>query len=426
MTFRTMIPALALLALPLAAHASPTDSPQQQPAVTQSGWTAWLGCWRPAGADTPANALVCVVPGDNAQTVRMISLEDGSVVSESLMRADGAARPVADGGCTGTESAAWSQDGRRVFVRTDLDCDGMRRSSTGVLAMVGENEWVDVQAVEIAGQHAARSVSYRAVRGAEVPSEMAALLPTGRQLVHESARLNASAPLDVAAVVEASRQVSAPVVEALVAARQSGFGLNARRLLELEAAGVPASVIDMMVAVSNPQHFAVREQPREERQATTALRAGSSLYSDCRDPYTFRRLSRLECERMMRYGYGYGYGAYGSNRFGYSPWGYDPYGWRHGNSPIVVIVQPDREERRGGQLLRGQGYTQGSSSATSTRAAQPRDQGASRPAASGASAGRPAATTGSTSGSSDTGTSTGRRAVPRTGGGGEPDSDATP
>jgi hypothetical protein len=439
---RTMAPLVALLALPLATqatpassafpgpnplattHAAPTSLASRAPSVqaapaaaASSGWQAWLGCWRPVGEAAPADALVCVVPGQDAQSVRMISLEDGAIIEESVMRADGTARPVTDGGCTGTESAAWSQDGRRVFVRTELDCDGMRRTSTGVIAMIAENEWVDVQAVEIAGQHAARSVRYRAVRSEQVPPEMAALLPTGQHLLHESARLHASAPLDIAAVIEASRQTSAPVVEGLVAARQNAFGLNARRLLELEAAGVPTSVIDMMVAVSNPQRFAVREQPREERQAT-ALRPTSSLYTDCRDPYTFRRMTRLECERMMQYGYGsYGYNSYGSSRFGYSPWGYDPYGWRYGNSPIVVIVQPDREERRGGQMVRGQGYTQGSG-ATTTRGAQPRDQATSRPADTGSSAARPAATSGSGS-TNDTGTNTGRRAVPRTGGGGD-------
>jgi hypothetical protein len=416
MQIRTLTPAAALLALavlPLAAHGS-TAAAAEPAATVQAevgGWTAWHGCWRPIGPDAPLNALVCVVPGETPGAVRMISLEDGAVVEETVMHADGTARPVADGGCTGTETATWSRDGRRVFLRTELDCDGVRRLSTGVIALVAENEWVDVQALEVGGQHAARSMRYRAVRADQTPDAVAGRVATGRGLAQESARLHAAAPLDAADVVEASALVAAPVVEALIALRQHGFGLNARTLVELERQGVPASVLDMMVAVSNPQHFAVQEQPRTAQPAqATALRPGVGFYDECRDPYTFRRLSRLECERLMMYGYGYGSGVRRGG-FGYSPWGYDPYGWRYGQNPIVVIVQPEREERQGGQMVRGQGYSPGTGASSTGRAAQPRTEGATATGNAGASA-----TSGNTG---STGTSTGRTAVPRTGGGGD-------
>ncbi|HSJ23553.1 MAG TPA: hypothetical protein VK929_02640 [Longimicrobiales bacterium] len=410
MKARSMTPAaalLALLALPTAGTAEGTApgsaAVAEATAASQenSGWTPWLGCWRPLGDDAPLNALVCVAPGENPATVRMLSVEDGAVVDESVFTADGTARAVEDGGCTGTETATWSRDGRRVYVRTELDCDGVRRKSSGVLSLIAENEWVDVQAVEIAGQHLTRSVRYRAVRPEQVPDAVAGMLPADRSLATEAARLNAAAPMGTDDVVEATTMVAAPVVEALIALRQHGFGLDARALLALERQGVPASVLDVMIAVSHPQRFAVQEGPRSQGQAAPAgLRTG--MYDDCRDPYTFRRLSRLECERRAMYGYGSSYG-----RFGYSPWGYDAYGWRYGQGPIVVIVEPEREERRGGQMIRGQGYTPGSSATSSGRGAQTRQP------ASGSSAGAS-----STSGSTGNSTSTGRTAVPRNNGGG--------
>lgn len=426
MTSRIAFPAAAALLLaaaaPASAQSAATSSGQAlQSAQAAGGWSAWVGCWQPVGPEAPQDAMVCVVPEGSA-AVRMLSLEGGEIVEQSVMHADGRARAVQDGGCTGTETATWSRDGRRVFLRTELDCDGVRRSSTGVHALVSENEWLDVQAMEIAGQHAARSVRYRAVRADQVPAAAAALLPSGRGLVLEAARLHAVAPLTVDDVVEANARVSAPVLEALIAARQAGFGLDARTLVELERRGVPASVTDMMIAVSYPQHFAVQESAYDDEQVSSlAMRPGARFPSDCRDPYTFRRLTRLECERMMRYGYGYGFGY---SRFGYSPWGYDPYGWRFGSRPIVVIVQPDRDERRGGQMVPGQGYTPGTAGSSTGRAAQPRSQpqGASRPTTG--AAGSPASATSGSSGS--TGTSTGRRAVPRnnnSGGGGGGDQD---
>jgi hypothetical protein len=414
---KVLIPlaALALVAAPASA-ATPAGTDAVR---AETGWSAWLGCWRPMGDDAPLNAMVCVVPGEAAGSVRMISLEDGSVAGEAVLHADGTPRRVEDGGCTGSERAVWSQDGRRVFLRTELDCDGVRRVSTGVLAMIAENEWVDIQAMEVAGQHATRSVRYRAVRADQVPEAVASLLPAERSLVREAARLHASAPLEAADVVEATSHTAAPVLEALIAMRQRGFGLNARTLVELERQGVPASVLDMMIAVSYPQRFAVQESSREPRmEDATWARPGAAAFADCRDPYTYRRLTRLECERLALYGYGSGLGyGYGSNRFGYSPWGYDPYGWRYGSQPIVVIVQPEREERQG-QMVRGQGYTAPAGSSSSGRSAQPRTEPA-RPAAGSSGAAAPASAT-SGSGSSTSGESTGRRAVPRptTGGGG--------
>jgi hypothetical protein len=380
-----------------------------------AGWAGWMGCWRPLGGEAAADAMVCVVPAERPGSVLMLAVEGGAVVEESLVQPDGVAWTVSDGVCTGTESAAWSGDGRRVYVRTEMECDGVRRVSTGVLAMVAENEWVDIQAVEVAGQYAARSVRYRPARPDMIPEAVAARLPGERRLMVEAARLQASAPLGVDAVVEASARLPAPVVEALIAARQAGFGMDARKIAELERRGVPPSVLDMMIAVSYPQRFAVQENRRERAEGTTSLplRGGEFLpfgfassfgfHDSCRDPWTFRRLSRLECERLMMRGY------MGSSGFGYSPWSYDGRGWNYGR-PIVVIVDPSREERQGGQMIRGQGYTPGSSPSTG-RTARPRAEPATSTGSAGASA--TSGATGSSTSTTTTGTPTGRQAVPR-------------
>jgi hypothetical protein len=410
---------------PVLAAGAAAQQPAASPAAPQSvahsdgsgGWAAWIGCWRPTDEDAPLNALVCVVPGETAGSVRMLSLEDGAVVDESVVHADGRPRGIEEGGCTGTETASWSRDGRRVFMRGDLNCDGVQRVSTGVIAMIAENEWIDAQAVAIGEQHATRAIRYRAVPISQVPAVVAALLPADRQLVQQSARIHAAGPLDIEAVVEASGAVAAPALEALLAARQHGFSLNAARLAELERRGVPVAVIDMMVALSHPEVFAVQQRQREPAAGQDAWgRAGIGMrYSECADP-RFARM-RVDCDPFYAYGssrYGYGYGS----RFGYSPWGYDRYGWHYGPTPVVVIVRPDDSgTSTGGEVVRGRGYTSGGAAGTG-RSAQPREP---RPAASGASQGgsatQPAATTGSSSSGTSSGTSTGRTAVPRGGGG---------
>lgn len=387
------------------------------PGVTDGSWLAWHGCWRNVAEDAPVGEVLCVLPGADAAEVRLSTVVDGLVTETTTVRADGVAREVSEGGCRGTETANWSADGRRVFVRAVLDCEGLRRETSGVMAMVAEHEWVSVQAASVGGRDAARSVRYRAITGTNMPAEIRAALDDTRGLARESARLHVSAPLDLDAVIEASTRMPAPAVEALLAARNAGFVVDARRIVQLEEAGVPTSVIDMVVALSFPARFAVRESEVSPRAEQPAYRGGTvgwaePCYDPYWDPYPYFGYGRV-CSRYSRFGYSR-----------YSAW--DPYGWRFGygtGSPVVVIIEPregDSPRRGPGQYVKGVGYVPGGSTGSSG-SAQPR---------SGTSAGSATTTTTTTTSSSGSGSttnppasgsgssSTTRRAVPRTGGGG--------
>lgn len=342
MTTRALIPiAAALVAIPVHASAAPAGEVDE--------WNAWYGCWRAVDTSTAAS-LICVLPGEDAASVRIATIADGVIAEETVVRADGVARPIEDGGCSGSESASFSADGRRIYTRSELACSGLGRMTTGVLAMISESEWVDAQALTVNGQHAVRSIRYRAAAPSDVPAWVAMELPQNQRLAQEAARMDAAAPLDVDAVIEASRHVAPPAVEALLAERQQGFGLNADKLARLDAADVPSSTIDLMVALSYPTKFAV--EPQRQPVAGDVgpwyddRNAARMYMDDCYDPY--RMGSRSSC-----YGYNSRRGTYG-----YSPYGYDPYGWNYGARPIVIVTSGDDErEPRGGQVVKGRGYT---------------------------------------------------------------------
>ena len=94
------------------------------------------------------------------------TIADGRIISEQQIVADGSRRAVNDGGCSGFESASWSQDGRRVFLKSDLNCGGdVQRTSSGVLALVSAAAYVDVQSVV---RDTVRQVIMIAVRGLRV------------------------------------------------------------------------------------------------------------------------------------------------------------------------------------------------------------------------------------------------------------------
>jgi hypothetical protein len=380
------------------------------PAEPQEGsWLAWHGCWRTIGEDTPEQ-VICMLPGASATEVRLRIIDQGSVIEQAVVRTDGAPHRVQEGGCSGTETGRWSSDGLRVFIRAELDCEGVSRVSTAVLAMVAENEWVDVQTVTVAGNHSTRTRRYRAITGASVPADILAALDDGRQLVRESARVNVSAPLQIDDVIEVTSHLPAPGVEALLAARQHGFGLDARRLVQLEQAGVPTSVIDVMVALSYPSRFAVRDPDVQAPRQPTYGPGTVGWVDDCYDPFW----DYYGWRSGMRYGscydrYGYGW------RSRYGSWNDSYYGWR-GGGPVVVIVRPEPDPgapTTSGRAVKGRGYTRGSGD-TDRGPAAPRSTAGSSDR--GGSTGSTSAGSSTSSGSGSTSSSSGRKAVRRGGG----------
>jgi hypothetical protein len=424
-----MLPLAVLLAasspaLPATAVAATVS----QPSARDGSLLAWHGCWRVSAEDAPEGRILCVLPGADAAETRFVTVADGVIEGTTTLRVDGVARPVEEGGCTGTETARWSRDGRRVYLRAELMCQGVRRVSTGVLAMLAETEWVDVQTYAVGEQHAVRILRYRAVADADIPAEFAQAFDRATSLARETARLYAAAPLQVDDVIEAGSYISTPALQALLAAHGHGFRIDARTLASLHDAGVDQSIIDVMIALSYPTRFAVRS-PEGDRIDSTYRQRGYALEDECYDPFMRRYFYGDACYYgrgfgYSRYGLGYGYYGYG---YGYSPWGYDRYGWRSGTGPVVVIVRPDGETPpvRGGAVVKGGGYTSGGSSGSTGRGtAQPRSAGnpnhpapsVSSPASSGSATG--SATGSSTPASTSSGSSTGRTAVPRNSGGG--------
>ena len=60
----------------------------------------------------------------------------GRRAPRELVRADGEPRASTREGCTGTEGARFSEDGRRIYLEADHDCEGVaRQRTTGVLTM---------------------------------------------------------------------------------------------------------------------------------------------------------------------------------------------------------------------------------------------------------------------------------------------------
>jgi len=394
---------------------------------TDPRWQAWLGCWQPATnatrrASTPAQALlVCVVPAAGSAGVDVVTVADTQVVSRERIEATGERRAVTREGCSGWESAEWSAQGERVFLHSELACQGnARRRSSGLMALSPEGDWLDVRAVSAGKRSATRVLRYAAAPlPATLPADVAAALHT--RTVLGPAPLPATEDLTMADVAEASRRLEAGVVSAWLVETDQDFGMNAARLVEAKRAGVSDDVIDVMVALSYPGVFTVNPASGEaEVRPPTETSGVAGAYAYQTPGWGGYYYSPYGWDAWWPYGYGpyspfYSpfYSPYGG--YGYAPWygGYGGWygGWYYGGGGGVIIAGGGAPASHG-QIVKGLGYTAGGNGG-SGRQAKP--QGA--PSTSQTSDRRAQPSSGSSQPSSRSSGSGGRTARPRSPGG---------
>jgi hypothetical protein len=241
----------------------------------------------------------------------------------------------------------------------------LKRTTSGLLGFSPSGEWLDVQQISADSGSAVRVARYRDVGvPSTVPSDIGSAL-SGRSMSTQAARIAAGAPIGTTAVIEASRVSTPAVVEAFVLERGERFALDKYDLVALADAGVPGRVTDAMVAVSNPQAFAVaHSDPRAARDsALDADVVGRRIPVYMEPSYGY-----------YPYGYGYGYG-YGYNNYGYNNYyGYGYPGYYYG-SPIIVVNSP--AETQHGRLVKGRGYTPANGTPSGTPATPSTSRGAS-------------------------------------------------
>ena len=389
-------------------------------------WLPWLGCWqlweerleRPdsrddqqdPSAETPIDTRmgrtsVCVVPTGAA--IKLTATDGEEVLVERQLIADGTHRDVIDTSCRGWERSEWSRDGHRLFTSSELQCaDEPPRRVTGVSLMTSTSSWLDIQYVEM-GQYQQLEVRRYSPT---LPSETDTMdLAVEFSDIQRARRESTESP-NLADVMEASHKTAARVVEALLVETEPDLNLDSQALIALDDAGIDHAVIDLLVALSYPEHFVVERRDRSGAWSS-GPRAGFGGFGGFYDPIWYSDL------------YPYYVTPLGTRYWGR---GYDPYFYGGAiGSPFVIFpggsggVNPPAA-----RAVRGRGYTRVVPRATSGGAAVRRSGASGASGTSGASgstgrrtgssSGGSTATSGGYSGGSSGGSSgTGRTAVPR-------------
>ena len=321
------------------------------PAAAQtadSRWEPFLGCWdltadnvrenAPAAgrladvplATRPRNASgprVCVTRTPDGGARFQTTLSGQSAIDQTLF-ADGTTRPLNDAECRGTQRAEFSNDGMRVFSRAELTCEGDPgpRRVAGISLLALNGTWVDIQAVDIGGRETVRVRRYYRAEGEpRIPS----------------ATLAAS-NLSLDDIKEASGKTVPRALEAALVETNAGFFLSGKQLVDLDNAGVPDSVTDLIVALSYPERFVVERTGRGGG-------GGGGTFID--DPFGLG----------WAFGYPVLYDDFYYSPYYYSPFGYSRYGYRGysgGFGDLVVVdVNPGPQPSGNARAVDGQGYT---------------------------------------------------------------------
>jgi len=410
----------ALTAAPAAAQTGSTPT-------FDSRWTPFLGCWQMAREQVDDQAvplapgvMVCVRPaGRNGVTVT--TTVEGKDVLEETIVADGTAQPATRSGCQGAQTNEWSRDGERLFTRVELECpDRPKRVVSGITQMA-RGYWVDAQATVIDGTSDVRLRRYQR---------------TSDQFA--GGTTPAGAPMSLEDIVEASKKVASPALEAALVEAGGRFTLDSSSLTQLADAGVSPNVIDLMVAQAYPGRFQV-ERPSNYSPApitadtmssagTTTVITGSAGYPfPVYDPYYYNNYyyspfaysyywgpGYYPYRPYLGFGYGYGYGGYYNDYYGYPGYSYRPShpgsGGSGGSGGSAAPGSPD-SPGGDGVVVNGRGYTRvrPNSGGDSNASPSPRSAPSSRGSrvSGGGSSDSGGSSSGSSSGSSNSGSSSG-------------------
>lgn len=393
----------------------------------------WMGCWTPsaqsvgaAGGQTPKPpSMACVVPSTTiAGSVDLMVFDSANVSTRSAVPLPGTRIAKSIDGCAGTETSTWMPDDRRLLLQAELACGrGARRLETGLMTMSSAGEWMQVQHLDVGGNSATSVMTLRYV--VDSLGEWARLGASAAPST-PSLRLAVGAPLLNSDVLAVAKRAPAALTEAWLTETRQPFSMNGKELLLLADGGMPSRVIDLMIAIANPETFSVRTPSGEGRRAAnTDVSTGG--FNNMR--------SFGVCGGMVDFCYGPGgMGAWGLGwQYGMSPFDayslrygvgglFNPYGFGNGfypgNRPIIIVNRGDADlpaaGATGGRAIRGGGYTR----ASSGRETSPPPIGGFGSSGSGASSGSGSSGSGSSSSSSSGGSSEGgRTAKPRGSGG---------
>jgi|TARA_B110000116_G_scaffold210041_1_gene185695 hypothetical protein len=310
-----LVLALSLMLLPSALNAATITT-------TDDRWLAWMGCWSPKEVQQTGQenlASLCVINSEETNGLEILTIVDGSIVERRAVGLNGAPKEITSEDCSGIEAFTFSDDGRHIFLQTELLCDGGQRKETGIMSMTSSQEWLEVRAIGVGEETIPWVLRYGVASEDVFQAAGVEGIVTRNTFL---ARLAFTAPLTLANVVEAGSKVDPQAIEAWVLESAQPFALDGDILKRISYSGVAPNVLDAIIAVSFPNEFVLERFGTDTNGEFQGSRLGAQ--TNGRGPIARQNTysgSNYYAGAYQTGPFRYGYGRY-ANPFGGA---YDPF-----------------------------------------------------------------------------------------------------
>lgn len=296
---------------------------QTQPAASPDATVIpWLGVWKAmdapmpqAGKDQQEKALLEIRPTANGKGFDISSKTAEKSVNEVVLP-DGMQRSVDSKNCKGLQTYNWEPQTGILLGSLEIKCkDSAPYTISNLKMIVSDDRMVDILVIKSAEQ------KRLAIRHFELQSDLPAAQGSMPGLEAMAMRTSLAAPWDLNKIIHLSKVVDVPILEAALLEKNIQFKVTTKLLKQMNAAKVPKSIIDLLIALAIPDKFNIKENGRIAVAARTPNPGRDYPYLPSVSPYPFDRY----------------YGAYP----GHYPW--SDYYWNYGspfwwNYPIYIVV----------------------------------------------------------------------------------------
>jgi hypothetical protein len=251
-----------LISMPLPKEALAFEQPNiENYENLDTRWLPWIGSWRlvseaEATMDSTLKDqyLLTVSLGDSEKSIIMKGYRDEQVLFEEKIETDGLRRPMEKDDCTGWQSCAWSETGKRLLFSGESSCSSdLSQQVSGMSFIDDAGDWLDIQLLQSEEEKAITIRRYRNVDADTIP-------PGGTSIDSARiARLTAGTGFSIDEIIELSGKVDPEVLEAALVEMHKPFPINSKQLIRLADAKVSTRIIDLMVALSFPDKFIVEQ-----------------------------------------------------------------------------------------------------------------------------------------------------------------------
>lgn len=293
----------------------------------------WIGVWSitdsgSATADPTQNSTVEIRPTSDQKGLEISrNTPRQPDVLETLIP-DGTRRPLVAQNCTGWQTARWIPEAGLILESSETTCKETGLLATSTLKMIfATDQMAEILSVKAAGQ------SHVAVRHLTFERDLTPAPDLSPAWVATSARIAISAPWSLDTIIQLSKSIDTPLLEAAMIERNVRPGLNSQSLKQMQAAKTPKEIIDLTVALAYPDQFHIEKNGqvvlRPWLVSSTSASASSSYAPGLT---TYYPGAFYNCYSPQGY---LGYSGFGSLAPGYCWSYYSPFWWDY---PIYFPV----------------------------------------------------------------------------------------